>query len=470
MAPILAAQCSTAFDSVGCVNNSNSTGTIATVINLELDTKLDSHLLSASCLSTTCHRLGLTGAKECTSASHMHDAPLARCWSDCCGYYAQTAQLIVPQPLAPSSLPIRLLVATLVSALPGDVTRMHYICQLPAFCKHATEFRDVASADPKTSNNFRALHIDVGVLTYNQWNISRECPGALGLLPDEEFVNVVQQMYRPDNHHYNGSCHMCGWRTASVQVLKWWLVRLRPPRVQHAPPSIPTRCVARGPRCTCFSLPSRAAIIPPISLLCLLKVKLVAYDVVLFYDLDIDFSRFLAIHLRALRRSILAFHSSNATLSGPSDWAVPVNGGSFVIRPSHATYDEGLALLRTRTFNTTVGLGGIGRPRSLIKTPHRQYDATRLYMSNTWNVAGGASDQGLFAIFYHIRASAVRYSPPRFSIGIQHFWGPTAKPTAHCRRWVAWLQLSPDSMCNGTVTKWLQSAGNSCSRKTLLLI
>ena len=261
-----------------------------------------------------------------------------------------------------------------------------------------------------------SMSVDIGVLTYKSWNVGRECPGAIALKPGGKFLNAVQGMYSEDNPMYHGKCSQCAPHEAIVLALKWWLVRLD------------------------------------------------EYDLVFYSDLDVDFPRMNVPHLKSGLVEFAAHRE--AVIAADSDWASPINCGVMVLKPNRQTYIQGLALLNTRIFNTTMGFGGIGRPRSLRTHSHPQqwygsrFDRNRFNNSNTWNIPAGSSDQGLFSLFFHLRG------PPRYlrhRVQIQHFWYKS-KPFVYCRRWVEAIKLSPNSLCNATVSRWLATASNACMK------
>lgn len=260
-----------------------------------------------------------------------------------------------------------------------------------------------------------AFRIHLGVLSYSQWNISRECSSAATLLPDANFIRAVQTMYAANNSAYDSSCSLCTPKVSSILALKWWLVGLT------------------------------------------------AYDLIFYADLDIDFERF---DLPPMLAGLRAFaRARGAAIAADSDWAVPINTGAMVFRPNTKSYREGLSLLRTALFNTTHGIGLVGRPRSLLVRPQR-FASNRMMVQDTWRVPGGSNDQGLFAIFYHLRGP-VRY-PNRQLVIVRHFWGAQIKPQHTCHRWVQQLQhrLSNESACNATVANWLSHAKNTCTKHT----
>lgn len=298
---------------------------------------------------------------------------------------------------------------------------LEYVCQLPAFCSFATQLQSQATA---------ALQVDVGVLTSRQWNVSRECPGTFAIVPDAEFFDITERMYSDDNKQYSDQCHLCDRKTARILVIKWFAVRL------------------------------------------------LQYNLIVLLDLDIDF---MSQNVTSWIRPLLTFHASDAQIAGPSDWAVPINTGSIVFKPNMTTYQRGLSLLQTGLFNTTHGLGHVGPPRTLRNdTFVGRFTINRFYRSNTWSVASGSSDQGLFSLLYHTWACsggvAGRYIPkahglPAYTVAVKHFWA-SAKPMYKrgCKRWVANLSIPADSVCNATISKWLHMAGHQCSHKKLYIM
>ena len=83
----------------------------------------------------------------------------------------------------------------------------------------------------------------------------------------------------------------------------------------------------------------------------------------------------------------------------------PVNGGLWLVRPSLATYRDGLHVLGRCRYNGSHGGEGAGPPRGLHLTP-RHTDGRRVvsdagdsptgndaYTRNDWRFVGGATDQ-----------------------------------------------------------------------------
>ena len=329
---------------------------------------------------------------------------------------------------------VRLAVTTLLSSPVNNHTSepsLEYVCQLPLFCQFAKDLQSRASD---------GLQVDVGVLTARPWNVSRECPGAFPIVPDEEFFHITTQIYSHDNPGYRGDCHLCQVPTARILVIKWF------------------------------------------------AVNLVEYDLVLMLDLDLDYP-----HINATTwiAPLLDFHASSSQIAAPSDWAVPINAGSMAFKPNSTTYQRGMSLLRTGLFNQSHGLGHLGPPRSLLGLNESdlknrllsRFSINRWYASNTWNVASGSSDQGLFSLFFDTWAwwsegamTGQRYVPKHrgagtYTVSVKHFWA-AAKPTLGCVRWVIDLSnaTSDASICNSTISHWLRTAGHGCPGKRLVFM
>ena len=116
-------------------------------------------------------------------------------------------------------------------------------------------------------------------------------------------------------------------------------------------------------------------------------------------------------------------------LSGMPDHSSPINGGVLLLKPNRTVYEEGLKLLRTRSFSTTTGFNGSGSlQRALnatvmsptLSAAFRQRVArTVAYHTDTWGFVNGDSDQGLFTAMYMARG---RFCAPRHRRPyVQHF-------------------------------------------------
>ena len=86
-----------------------------------------------------------------------------------------------------------------------------------------------------------------------------------------------------------------------------------------------------------------------------------AYDVVVFMDTDIDIVRLDETHFH---HHLQSFAESSFIISGQNDWAVPLNTGAFVIKPSTTIFRRGLEMVIGHA--STGGFHHLGAPRSLF--------------------------------------------------------------------------------------------------------
>jgi hypothetical protein len=156
--------------------------------------------------------------------------------------------------------------------------------------------------------------------------------------------------------------------------------------------------------------------------------------VVLMLDTDVDATW----HLPAAKlgmggrhdatRLVSAFARDAACqLSGTPDHSSPINGGVLLLKPNRTVYEEGLQLLRTRTFDATAGFNRSGSLRSAMNASmpalsgaaRRLAESTFAYQANTWDFVNGDADQGLFTAIYMARG---RFCAPRHRrLCVQHF-------------------------------------------------
>ena len=297
---------------------------------------------------------------------------------------------------------------------------IEHVCQLPAFCKFASELQRTRSA--------LWLRTDTLILAAHHWNVERECANSRTIVPDDEFFRVTTALYNPDNANYKGWCTQCSPRFAHVMALKWYMM------------------------------------------------SCVQYDVVVLVDLDLDFPNFNA---TMWQHALQAFGHSTAKFAAPFDWAVPVHGGAMTFRPNRTTYNRGIALMRKGggLFNVTHGLGHVGKPQSLgwyhsaasQGNYERKFRRNRMYLKNCWDFPGAPSDQGLFSLFLHEWGQPKDRYWPIHGVTLSHFWAAW-KPQRQCRRWVESLQLTSASICHETVAFWKRNATTRCDFASLAFL
>ena len=182
-----------------------------------------------------------------------------------------------------------------------------------------------------------------------------------------------------------------------------------------------------------------------VNMLKLSVLRLVGYDLVLFADIDIDLMP-TNDPLPALRRwgaMAPTFLASGFRFIANADAMSPVNGGLWIVRPSHATLAKMLRVLRACRVNATHGWEHVGAPRALGLTP-RHADGQPLttdagdlparsdaYRRNDWRFVGGDVDQGLLWYYFYIRrdrGAYFRYAPNKGHLVLH--WRAWPKPWA----------------------------------------
>ena len=139
-------------------------------------------------------------------------------------------------------------------------------------------------------------------------------------------------------------------------------------------------------------------------------VSLVEYSIVILADLDVQLLRpeqpIAAVAERWRRTWDYAVppDGRSRVLSEGDHWTM-FNGGLWTLgHPSRELYEDGLALLRRGSWNTTHGFNYAGTPlehfaRRPALRPRMRH--TTMYRRNTWDIAFGDCDQGfLFHMFY----------------------------------------------------------------------
>jgi hypothetical protein len=150
---------------------------------------------------------------------------------------------------------------------------------------------------------------------------------------------------------------------------------------------------------------------------------------------------------RAWLSEVPKFRRSGARMLSSVDIESPVNTGVMWLKPDRALYEEGVALLHTMRFSPELGFNMSGRPRELMPpelAADEAVNATRLMRTNTWNIVGGASDQGLFTLIFGMRHPGY-LSCARHSFAVHHFW-------ARSKPWVAKPSCAPYFHTAGLIT------------------
>jgi hypothetical protein len=144
---------------------------------------------------------------------------------------------------------------------------------------------------------------------------------------------------------------------------------------------------------------------------------------------------------------------ASCALRATPDHQAPVNTGIMLLKPSYKMYREGLAMLRTRSFNLQTGFNETGPPKWALNTTaraEREVAKARGYWANTWDFVCGDGDQGLFTTMYMARHQ--QFCVPRYwdkPLRVQHFWGgdkPWCVPRRAMLRAWALSCATPDPM------------------------
>lgn len=148
-------------------------------------------------------------------------------------------------------------------------------------------------------------------------------------------------------------------------------------------------------------------------------VSMTEYAAVYSSDLDVDhFFNVSAMALHAMHWPIKLhrFKHMPLDLLGTGCFESPFNGGNFLLKPSRRIFELGVQVLETLRFNVTHGFNHSGRPHDLLLPRDRvRFRIARAVAHNTWDFAGGNTDQGLFTYMYLMRE---RGTDPRTGRGV----------------------------------------------------
>lgn len=185
-------------------------------------------------------------------------------------------------------------------------------------------------------------------------------------------------------------------------------------------------------------------------------VRLVQYNVIVYMDMDIDIVK---MNMNSIHNYLNNFHESKFIVSGNNDWAVPLNGGLFAIKPSLTIYTHGINMVFNKYFDNSFKY--LGPPLGLFnKTKvNSQFLNCKMIHANTWNVVGGNTDQGLFSLLYVLQGNA-HYAR---HLRVGHFWW-ILKPFHQCRRWVFQVSEANEKYCHSIVKKWYNKSTSVCTK------
>lgn len=221
--------------------------------------------------------------------------------------------------------------------------------------------------------------------------------------------------------------------------------------------------------------------------------SLVEYSAILYLDTDID----LFLHgagrpphpsstagvavARVWRAALNAFLQSGTELLASADPHVPINGGAFLIRPSHELHTLGVAALAaTSRFNYTHGFLLRGPPRAALNpSPNANISIawsalpppllrSRMWRRDTWNVVDGDGDQGLLAhVFLGVRGGrTLSYTTKHASWRVHHFFS-VHKPWGKHARCLAYFDFmrQPDFQLARSTWQLNSSLATKCLRR-----
>ena len=183
-----------------------------------------------------------------------------------------------------------------------------------------------------------------------------------------------------------------------------------------------------------------------------------AARVVLYLDSDVD-ARWMT-SLDALQR--YEFHrklgefarDTSCRLRATPDHMAPVNTGIMLLKPSMSMYREGLALLRTRTFDLQSGFNHTGPPKlALNATVSGQPGLpaqplvmkARGYWKDTWDFVCGDGDQGMFTTMYmarHQQFCVPKYWDKELRVQVRR------RPLGVCVEWSGCSGGLPEGACS----------------------
>ena len=136
-------------------------------------------------------------------------------------------------------------------------------------------------------------------------------------------------------------------------------------------------------------------------------VSMTEYAVIFSSDFDVDFffnASAMALHAANWPLHLHRFRHSRLQLLATGCFESPFNGGNFLLKPSRRLYDIGVEVLETGRFNLSHGFNFSGRPRALIHPLNAvRFRIARSIRKDTWDFAGGNTDQGLFTYIYLMR-------------------------------------------------------------------
>ena len=253
-----------------------------------------------------------------------------------------------------------------------EISRQHY-CGLPRWCRNAAwAIEHVApTAETIIFTNEDAIAL-----------VRRECPGARVLPFDSTLVELARRWHvRPGAY---------GWSTEHVRHTTATAGRGR------ALSQAPTHALPQSSGgCPLFAVLKLQVIDPR-------RYSRAAAGLVLFLDIDVDIqwdtsAKALRHHdvagkLEAFRRD------ASCLLRASPDHGTPVNTGVMLLKPMRRMYERGLALLRTRSFDTARGFNGTGSLRQALRrlvgqasSRSRGVRKSYAYKNNTWDFTGGNS-------------------------------------------------------------------------------
>ena len=166
---------------------------------------------------------------------------------------------------------------------------------------------------------------------------------------------------------------------------------------------------------------------------------------------------------------------ASCALRATPDHQAPVNTGIMLLKPSYKMYREGLAMLRTRSFNLQTGFNETGPPKLALNTTaraEREVAKARGYWANTWDFVCGDGDQGLFTTMYMARHQ--QFCVPRYwdkPLRVQHFWGSDkpwcVPPTGHAPGRLCLLRLPTRCLPSARLSRCLAGSMSRHARNTL---
>ena len=363
------------------------------------------------------------------------------------------------------------IVTTIYIEVADEMSQQHY-CGLPRWCQNAAwAIAHVApAAETIIFTNEDAVHL-----------VQRECPGARVLPFDITLVELARRWHvRPGAF---------GWATEHVRRTAATAGRGR------ALSQASTRALPQASGgCPLFAVLKLQVVDPR------RYGRLSAHGPVLFLDLDVDLQ--FETNAQALRRhdvagKLEAFRrDASCLLRAAPDHGTPVNTGVMLLKPTRRMYERGLALLRTRSFDTARGFNGTGSLRKALRATVAHAGRSRgvrksyAFKNDTWDFtcaateldpptadrpalglichsharapccnSGGSEDQGLFTTLY------LAQDPPRFCVPttldrqlrVRHFWSPSAKPWGQfpsCKRYFEFLPPPPPPSPPSPPQRW----------------